>query len=250
MSITFRIERFEGPLDLLLQLVEQKEFEISQISLAEVAEQFVEHVHQNPQIPPEELADFLMVAAKLIYLKSKQLLPSLYDEELEEGVDLETQLREYQRFMAAAKQLDNRWKTDQRAYTRLGAERGGLKRAAGFIAPIGVTSDLLRYVMCGIIARLEPFLRLPQVSVERTVTIQEKIQDLFRRIKKHARITFTSFVAGAQNKTERVVSFLALLELIKQKFVQVEQGKLFQEIAINAHPDALKQLKLENAVEP
>lgn len=248
MSLTFHIEHFEGPLDLLLQLVEQEEREISQISLATVAEQFVEHVHQNPQIPPEELADFLVVAAKLMYLKSKQLLPSLYDEELEDEVDLETQLREYQRFVAAAKQLDEHWQADRRAYIRSGAERAGLKKDLGFIAPVGVTGDLLGQVMCGIIARLEPFLRLPQVSVERAVTIQEKIQDLFQRIKRHAHTTFTSFVAGAKDKTERVVSFLALLELIKRRFVRVEQAKLFQEIAINAHPDAPDQLKAEEAV--
>ncbi|MBU2508940.1 MAG: segregation/condensation protein A [Patescibacteria group bacterium] len=241
MEVVFHVEHFEGPLDLLLQLIEQDELDISKVSLANVAEQFVEHVHNNPSIPPEELADFLVVAAKLMYIKSKQLLPSLYDEELEEGMDLEAQLREYQRFVSASKEIEKMWNSGKRSYTREGAERAAMKQFKGFVTPIGITPDLLMHTMRRIISRLEPLVHLPKVNVERVVTIQQKIQDLFQRIKSHANTTFRSFVSGTKDKTERVVSFLALLELVKQRFVDVDQSELFNDIDIKFNPKAPKE---------
>ena len=93
-----KTEQFQGPLDLLLSLIESQKLDISQIALAQVTDQYLTYLDQAQDIGATELADFLVVAAKLMYMKSKLLLPSLVDEELEEGPDLETQLREYQKF--------------------------------------------------------------------------------------------------------------------------------------------------------
>lgn len=239
MAVTFRVEQFEGPLDLLLQLVEQEELDISRVSLAKVAEQFVEYVQQSSQIPPEELADFLVVAAKLMYIKSKLLIPELHEAELEEGPDLESQLREYQRFVAASKEIDVRWRAGNRSFVRIGMP---LKLVpSGFVPPLEVTLEVLHSTMRRVIARLEPIIRLPQASIERAVSIQDKIRDLFDRVKGQAKTSFHAFVAGSLGRTEAIVSFLALLELVKQRFVRVDQRNLFHDIAITAHespPDA------------
>ncbi len=239
MAVTFRVEQFEGPLDLLLQLVEQEELDISHVSLAKVAEQFVEYVQQSSQIPPEELADFLVVAAKLMYIKSKLLIPELHDTELEEGPDLESQLREYQRFVAASKEVDVRWRAGHRSFVRIGMP---LKLVpSGFVPPLEVTLEVLHATMRRVIARLEPIIRLPQTSIERAVSIQDKIRDLFDRVRSQAKTSFHAFVAGSLGRTEAIVSFLALLELVKQRFVRVDQRNLFHDIAITAHespPDA------------
>lgn len=232
MPVTFRIEHFEGPLDLLLQLVEQEELNISHVSLARVAEQFVEYVNATESIPPEELADFLVVAAKLMYLKSKLLLPSFQDTELDEGPDLETQLREYQRFVAASKEIDQMWKRGLRSFTRVDSGLKPLQTETGFFPPPGVTAEVLRGIMVRVIGRIQPLIRLPQVNLERAVTIHDKIRDLFKRVKAHAEVSFHQFVSGATSRTEAIVSFLALLELVKQRFVCVEQEDLFQDIAI------------------
>jgi segregation and condensation protein A len=93
----------KAPLDLLLQLVEEEKLEISNISLATVADQFVSYVNDRPGIPLEEVADFLVIAAKLMYLKSKLLFPTFVDPEMEEGPDLAAQLQRYQQFVHAAK---------------------------------------------------------------------------------------------------------------------------------------------------
>ncbi|MFA5935491.1 MAG: segregation/condensation protein A [Patescibacteria group bacterium] len=236
MAVTFRVQDFEGPLDLLLQLVEQEELDISNISLAKVAEQFLDHVNEAKNIPPEELADFLVVAAKLMYMKSKLLLPSLVDEELEEGPDLETQLREYQKFVAASREIDAMWKAGHRSFVR--ADRPMKRVEIGFAPPPGVTSNDLAAIMRRVIARIEPIIRLPKASIERIVSIQEKIRDLFQRIKSHAKTTFHTFLKGTESRTEAIVSFLALLELVKQRFVLVDQKNLFNDIDISASPDA------------
>lgn len=236
MAVTFRIESFEGPLDLLLQLVEQEELDISNVSLAKVAEQFLRYVESTKSIVPEELADFLVIAAKLMYLKSKLLIPSLIDEELEEGPDLETQLREYQRFVAASREVDAMWKAGNRSYVR--QQRWVKQTDVAFAPPTGVTSESLAALMHRVIARLEPIVRLPKASIERAVSIQEKIRDLFMRIRSHAKTSFHTFVKDAGSRTEAIVSFLALLELVKQKFVIVDQKALFHDIDIASSPDA------------
>lgn len=237
MAVTFQVESFEGPLDLLLQLVEQEKLDISNVSLAKVAEQFLHYVESTKTIAPEELADFLVIAAKLMYLKSKLLIPSLIDEELEEGPDLETQLREYQRFVAASREIDTMWKAGNRSYVR--SQRATTWRTeVAFSPPPGLTSESMAALMHRVIARLEPIVRLPKASIERAVSIQEKIRDLFTRIRSHAKTSFHTFVKDAGSRTEAIVSFLALLELVKQRFVVVDQKALFHDIDIASSPDA------------
>lgn len=237
VGIVFRVEQFEGPLDLLLQLVEQEKMDISNVSLAAVADQFLEYVHASSGIPPIELADFLVVAAKLLYLKSRLFLPQLTMDGLDEGPDLAIQLREYQRFVAAARVIQSRWTTGQQSFAR--PEQATVPRVATeFVPPIGVTLAILEQTMRRVVAKLEPMLRLPQIQMERTMTLQEKIRDLAGRIRGQASMSFHTFMSGARSKTEAVVSFLALLELIKQKFVRVEQTAMFHDIAVKAHPEA------------
>lgn len=235
MAVTFKIEHFEGPLDLLLQLVEQEELDISDLALAKVADQFVAYVNEHPGIPLEELADFLMVAAKLVYLKSKLLLPSLYDQELEEGPDLETQLRTYREFVRVSREIDRMWNSNLESFVR--TRRAVKQTEVVFSPPPGVTGEALRDMMLRVIAHITPLLSLPRAAVERVVTIQEKISQLFTRIRQHAHVTFTEFLGQKSSRPEAVASFLALLELVKQRFVLVSQRTLFHDIDIEAHPD-------------
>lgn len=236
MPVTFHTGQFEGPLDLLLQLVEQEKLDISNIALATVAEQFLAHVHGNSNIPLEELADFLLVAAKLVYLKSKLLLPSLYDQEMEEGPDLETQLRQYRDFVRISKEIDKMWKSGRVAFRRSNRPVKNLQPV--FAPPPGVTAASLAEMMQRVVARLEPIARLPEAAIERVVSVQEKIGQLFSRIRTVIKMTFTEFMGKKASKPEAVASFLALLELVKQRFVTVAQANLFEEIDIEKHPDA------------
>jgi segregation and condensation protein A len=235
MAYTVQVEHFEGPLDLLLQLVEKNELEISDISLAGVTDQFVKYMEAQT-VPPEEMADFLVVASKLVYLKSKLLMPDFNDEEMEEGMDLEAQLRQYQMFVEAARELNDRWNTGIKSYPRRAVLQK--KRPISFVAPKGVDVTVLLEAMNRVISRIEPIVRLPKAAIERAVSIHEKIRDLYARIGKHAKVKFSQFIKGAKHKQEAIVGFLALLELIKQKHVIVNQDSIFDDIDISANPEA------------
>lgn len=247
MPITYKIDHFEGPLDLLLQLVEQEEVDITEISLAKVADQFVAHIHSaKGKILPEELADFLVVAAKLVYIKSKALIPSLEDSLMEEGPDLASQLRLYQQFVRVSRSIDETWKKGDISYPR---ERRPIRSLeVKFSPPEGVTVNMLHDVMERIVDRLKPLAKLPEAAMKRVITIQEKIADLAARLRSKAKLTFSSFLSKSKDRNEAVVSFLALLELVKQRVVRVNQGDLFQEIDIAVHDlDRLADLKVEFA---
>jgi len=245
MPVTFRTEQFEGPLDLLLQLILQEELDISQVSLSKVADQYVAHVKSaKGKIPPEELADFLVIAAKLVFMKSRLIMPSLMDEELDDGPDLASQLRLYRMFMDAATKIDRQW---NEGHVSFGRERRPVRTLeASFSPPPGITVEAMRETMQRIIVRLTPIVRLPQAAVKRVVRIQDKIAELAKRLRSKSKFHFSHFVKGAADKQERVVSFLALLELVKQRVVKVEQEDLFEEIEIAAHDlDRLADLKIE-----
>ncbi len=245
MQLTFKVQSFEGPLDLLLQLVEREELDISTISLAAVAEQFLQYVRASTDIRLDELADFLLVAAKLIYIKSKLLLPGLYDEDLEQGPDLETQLRLYREFVQASKGIDQMWKAGLRSY---GREKPMVRVEEGmFSPPPGVDAHVLMAAMLRVIARLEPLLILPERLVQKVVSVQEKIEDLFGRIRTQAKMVFSEFVGKAATKSEAVASFLALLELVKQRVVLVTQVSLFHDIEINVHGEGAMDMPVADS---
>jgi len=235
VAYSVSIEHFEGPLDLLLQLVEKNELEISKLSLATVADQFVQYMKSQP-VPPEEMADFLVVASKLVYMKSQLLLPGFTDQEMEEGPDLEAQLRQYQMFVAASHSIDKMWNSGLTSFGRpMVVTR---RREVKFVPPTNATTEVLHELMQRVIARIEPILRLPKAAVKRAVSIHERIRDLFTRIREHAQLSFRDFVGRTKHKEDAIVSFLALLELIKQRFVLVSQGDLFHDIDISVNPEA------------
>lgn len=232
MSYAVALDQFEGPLDLLLQLVESEKLAITEISLVKVTEPFLQYVRDHQGlIAPEELADFLVIAAKLLYLKSKTLLPDLHDAELEEGPDLATQLKLYKAFSEASTKLAERW---NEAKTLYGRQFRAKAAAPAFNPPGDVDGDLLREFYLKALKRLEPVVTLPKAAIERVVTIEEKIETLKTRVRSMMKISFQRFMADSHDRYEMVVSFLALLELIKQKEVTYEQDSLFAEITLKS----------------
>lgn len=224
-----KLEKFEGPLDLLLQLIEKDDLDINQISLAKIADEFVDYVQESVKIPAEELADFLLAASKLIYIKSKSLLPYLaWGEEEEEAIDLESQLKIYKAFLEASKKVEALMKQKKYFFIR---ER--VAAPPGFYPPQNVTPKILGKIFAEILGRIEPLIARGKEIKEKIVSIKQKIEDLKSEIGRRARLGFREFVSRAKNKTEVIVSFLALLELIKQKAVEVSQGDLFGDIEIS-----------------
>ncbi|OGY51422.1 MAG: hypothetical protein A3J65_03570 [Candidatus Buchananbacteria bacterium RIFCSPHIGHO2_02_FULL_45_11b] len=226
-----KIEHFEGPLDLLLQLIEEQKLEITKVALAEVTEQYIQILGQpaKDKIKAEELADFLVVAARLLLIKSRALLPFLDWGGEEEGEDLTKQLKIYKEYLEATKVVQKMIAKKHFAFSR---EKLLTGREIGFAPPPKLIKDKLARVFSEIINGLQPFLNLSAEVVKRTVSIQEKINQIRQRIYQQATSRFSDILKEAKDKTEVIVSFLALLELIKQRIVSVKQSKVFDDIEI------------------
>lgn len=229
MAYAVNIANFQGPLDLLLQLVEQRALEITTLSLVEVTDPFVTHVRANEgKIPPEELADFLLLAARLIYLKSKAILPGFGEEAFDEGPDVENQLRTYKQFVLAARMLGEMAKQGPHSF---GRDMRSVTLPDGvFVPPAGLAGETLAASYRRVCARLEPVLRLPQAAIMCAISIEEKIDELIARVKRAVKTSFHHVLRESADRGEMVVSFLALLELIKQRIVRVKQEDLFEDI--------------------
>lgn len=231
MAYTIQVQNFEGPLDLLLQLVEGERMEITDISLVQVTEPFLRYMEERRgQMPPEELADFLLVAAKLVYLKSKALMPSLEPDEELEGPDLASQLRTYQAFVAAAKHLHMLSAQGVRSFSH--PRRMVSMEDARFVPP-KMTKEDLRGLFVQVVRRLEPILRLPQAAIERVMTLEEKMSQLVERVRVAVKTSFRVMAQEATSRAELIVTFLAMLELAKQRTISVKQEQLFEDIHIS-----------------
>jgi segregation and condensation protein A len=238
--INVKLEKFEGPLSLLLKIIEAEKMDIAEISLAKIADQYVEFIRVTSSIEPEAMADFLLVAAKLLYLKSKALLPYLFPAEEVESDDLERQLKMYREFLEAMKHLqariDNKLlmfaPTERKLWKMIGAEEK-------FFAPPKkvVKEDIAAIFQQFLLSK--KVVKLEERTIEHKVNIDEKISGLREALLARINLSFREFLAKAESKTEIIVSFLAVLELMKQKCICVEQGELFAEILISRKEDAV-----------
>ncbi|RJO59596.1 segregation/condensation protein A [Candidatus Parcubacteria bacterium] len=224
-----KIAKFEGPLDLLLQLIEQEQMDISQVALAQVTEQYLLALEQAEDFSAEELADFLVIAAKLLLIKSRILLPQLAVDGQEEASDLEKQLKIFKEYLEASKNLAKI--IHKRRFT-FGRGKPTVMIEKKFSPPEKLTPDLLKELFLGVLKEIELVVSLPKAVVEKTVSISEKIEVIRVMILDKALVSFKSIIKEAKTKTEIIVSFLAVLELVKQRTVTVKQSKLFQDIEI------------------
>ncbi len=225
---SIKVHTFEGPLELLLELLQKEELDIHEVSLAAVTEQYLGHLMSVAERRPDDLADFLVVAAKLLLLKSRVLLPTLEWQD-DDGGDLEKQLRMYREYFEASKKIEAIIKEGHFTFPRA---RGAAAIMAGFYPPQNVSAALLRDTFAEILTRLEPVVRLPSARLEQTVSIEEKIDSIRRTILERLRTNFKTLLKGAATRTEVIVSFLALLELVKQRVVAVRQADNFNDIEI------------------
>jgi segregation and condensation protein A len=240
----FQSQQFSGPLDLLLQLIEQQQMDITQIALASVTEQFLEHVqHLESKVDATQLADYLSIAAKLLVLKSKQLLPTLEieSEDEEPAYDLEAQLQRYKQFKEAAKILR---RFDNRRRQSFARDPGDttLQRISFYPDP-AVTPERLHGSIQAVVQALKEIIRQPEGMVREVISIQDKIAALQERISRQVQTKLSEMLSEAKNKTEVIVTFLALLELTKQRIIVVEQDILFSDIIITYRGDEVDEEK-------
>lgn len=233
---SFTLPEFEGPLDLLLQLIEHRELDITKLSLATVTDQYLELINQPHNIELSQLADYLVIAAKLILIKSRLLLPHALEtppEEEDVGDALARQLREYRMFKQAALFLRDRSRSGMHSYPRL-APPPRPKLANRKLEGVSA-EDLSRALEQAF--RLRPGLPRGTLEVPLRVSIQQKIDAIIGRITLRPRVRFSHLLQEAKSRVEVIVTFLAVLELIKLRRIGVQQDRLFGEIVLLRRAD-------------
>ncbi|NCN22318.1 segregation/condensation protein A [Candidatus Falkowbacteria bacterium] len=234
-------EKFSGPFGLLLSLIESEELDITEISLAKIADDYVAYIKEAKDIGAEEMADFLVIAAKLLLIKSKALLPYLYTKEDDDEVnDLERQLKMYKEFIEASVKIKAKILEGKKLYLPPLNKSFRLQgKAPSFSPPKKLTKEILRDKLAEILLVLEKELekrereKLPVESLEPKISIDEKIFSIRALLAQKLKLSFSRILKEAKSRTEVIVSFLAVLELAKQKELYFEQGDLFSEIMIN-----------------
>ncbi len=243
----FITEKFSGPLGLLLSLIESEEMDITEIALAKIADDYVGYIRSAKNINPEELADFLLIAAKLLFIKSKALLPYLYSAEEEEEInDLEHQLRMYREFVAASQRVKEIINTRHWLYLppfSNAHNRRSQFNLPVFAPPAKINSGLLRERFLEILGGLEKQLaknkeeKLLEETLETKISIDDQIIIIKQMLVDKIKVNFSRLLAAAKTKTEIIVNFLAVLELAKQQELIFEQSELFSEIHISRLAD-------------
>ncbi len=233
-----RLPVFDGPLDLLLHLVEERNFDITVIALAEVTDGFLQYVREMETPDPRVLAEFLSVAAKLVLIKSRSLLPkppaAASDEEEEEDVGeaLARQLREYQQFKRAASSLQGREAAGLRVF---GRETPQPAREVG-LGLEGVSIADLTAAFRRVLARLPATPPANVAVTPHAITIEAKMAQLRERLS-DGPLGFHAWLMEARSRTEVIAAFLALLELIKQRAIVARQPAPFEDIWLEAALD-------------
>lgn len=228
MPTELKLEKFEGPLDLLLQLIDQEKMDISEIALSKITEQFFSYLDKLEKNRPEELADFLVIAARLIYLKSHHLLQYANPQEEESGPALADQLKLYKQYVEASKTINILWQANKVAYGRVEPPI----KTTEFIMPTNAGKDKLHASFTALLNRLKPLEALPKVTIDHSISVKQKIDNIRQLLNSAKQLNFTNILSAARNKTEVIVSFLAILELVKEKSVRVKQNISFADMLI------------------
>ena len=225
---------FQGPLDLLLHLIEQEQLDITSVALAQVTDQYLQHLSALKEVDAETLTDFLVVAAKLLLIKSQALLPrppgALAEEEDDEdvGTQLARQLTIYKQFKLAAQMLSARQSDHLTSFVRVALT---VPIEPRLIAGEVTVLDLVNAARVALAIR-PPDPAVDEVVSPMTVTIGQQIARIQHRLERCPRVMFSQLMQDCASRLEIILTFMALLELIKQNLVDVRQDTLFGDIAI------------------
>jgi segregation and condensation protein A len=223
---------YEGPLDLLLDLIERAELDITTVSLAMVTDQYLAYIHSLEQLRADEISAFLVIAAKLLQIKSEALLPRPPVREPGEedvGQSLVDQLKLYKRFKEIGAWLDARQQANLRTYLRVAPP----PKVEAKLDLSGLTLEALVAAAESAFAKGAEKQSLGTVIAAPKITIREKIDLISKTLKQLQRTSFRALVGDKATRLEIVVTFLALLELIKRYRVQARQEGLFSDIEID-----------------
>ncbi len=223
---------FEGPFGVLLNLIEERKLFINEISLAQVTEDYLKYLNSLEKSHPDEISSFIVVAATLILIKSKSLLPNLNLTLEEEGdiKNLEDRLKLYELYIRLSGNVKNVFGNkiifapEERKHDTL-----------VFLPDEQITKESMMTFARGAIGKIPKKVFLPEVEVKTVISIEEMIDKLTERIKNSLKMNFKDFAGKAQTKEEKVVvivGFLAMLEMVRNGILNAMQDDNFEDIII------------------
>ena len=240
----FKLNQFEGPLDLLLFLIKKSEINIYDIPIAEITEQYIEYIDMAAAVNLDNITEFYLMAATLLYIKSRMLLPVEidFDDELDDPrQELVERLIEYQKYkkiseLMMEKENESEWVIERKKKQR--------------VLPFDEEDDLWDKI--DVWELLKTFSSLiSSISSERIidlyeeVSINEKISLVNELLEEQEYCRFTDLLVKANSVMEVICAFLAILEMVKLKRITIYQNRMFGDIRIYAHPDAGNEEELE-----
>lgn len=229
-----KLEIFEGPLDLLLYLIKRDELDIYAISIERITKQYLEYLQAFQELNLDVAGEFIVMAANLLYIKSRSLLPADQqppEEEAEEDDprwELIRQLIEYKKFKEAAAELHTRALQQENIFARAGVPAADSAQQIA-LAEVGIFQLINAFQ--NVLKRAEARAQLQEIFGE-NFTVSDKIETILRRVSEGRALKFSELFAGAASRVEIVVTFLALLELIRLRQVCAFQPDAFGEIEI------------------
>ena len=227
-----KTEVFEGPLELLLDLVEKRKLFVNDISLAQVADDYIAHLKQFEKMPVDFVSNFLIVAATLVLIKSKSLLPtlSLTEEETQDIDELERRLKEYQKIRELSVNVK------QLFGATVSFPKGQRERVVVFAPSAEISQQSIFGAMRDVILHFPKKVTLPKVIVKKVISLEDMMERLTTRIVGSLKMSFREFAGvGKEEKVNVIVSFLAMLELVKQGMIAVSQASHGDDIHIETN---------------
>ena len=249
MAYELKTEKFTGPLEKLLELIEEKKLDVTQISLAHVTDDFLKYFQALTEVEQDlrVVADFISIASRLVLIKSKFLLPdlTLTEDEEEDIKDLEKRLKIYQELKPILKILAKLWQTKNKEWSRPYFLSKGYVADAGALArrSLGEGGPLMFYPGGGLeiaaleaaVQRLFDSLRVEELKTvtikEKIISLEEKIKEVIKRLEGQLETNFSN-LSSKKSRSEIIVIFLAILHLAREQLISLEQSAHFSDIMI------------------
>lgn len=257
MTYELKLANYSGPLQKLLELIEERKLEISEISLAQVTDDFLRHLEKIGKMEEASdpdaavgtgenirlLADFVVIASRLIFIKSKALLPdmALSGEEEEKIRDLEDRLRLYRELKPAMKNIARLWKENREEFsrpyflnpphTRMWGMNAAHFSGVNVFFPGKVSGEGLKDAMSKLWENLAGLMEESRVVREKITTLEETIKEVIKRLTELREVSFAK-LSKTKSRAETIVTFLAILHLAREQLIFIEQKGHFSDIMI------------------
>ena len=245
MELSYKLESFEGPLDLLLHLIEKNKVNIYDIPIATITDQYLEYVHHMEEESLDVVSEFLVMAATLLDIKARMLLPKAVNEEGEEEdprAELVARLLEYKTYKYMSMELKDMEMDAEKIFYKTPTVP---KEVKDYEQPVdldklldGMTLAKLEQIFLSVMKRqkdkIDPVRSTFGTIKKEPVSLEEKISSVLAYARKHRKFSFRGMLTRQKDRTEIVVTFLALLELMKIGKIHLTQENLFDDMMIEA----------------